>query len=454
MLTHALKVTVLAVALAFAAVSSASATTYYAAPGLDGVETGTCSSQALGTACTLNYALGLAANPGDDVAVMAGTHSRTDVGTDLYVQPGVTIHGIPGQARPLIGSFGGMSCSCGVLRLKAGATARDIDVNYGWPYSAPYLPKAFILEGGSHLEGVKAFASREVVSVGFANGSGPVTISRSTLATRGANGTALRINDQPGQNTTVNVDQSTLRAADVSTGTGIAASSYGTPTNVSITVNVHNSIVRGGFSDASIYGSTAHNVITTANFNSSSIDFANIYSADNGTAVNLGGNVAPEPAFYDNGLLDYVRPVSGSNTIDAGSAPFPATDITGAAFFSGCAPDIGAYETVTGTCPPPTAALAAAKILAGIKLSVNAKRKQGKVVAKVTCPKAAIGSCAGILYVKKGKAKAKTTKVKAIRPGKAATIKAKAKKGKTAITVTLADTTGTAGSKTISKKLK
>ena len=453
MLPLTLKVTALAIASVFMAVSSASATTYYAAPGLDGVATGTCSSQALGVACDINRAVSLAANPGDDVAVMAGTHNRTGTSDELYVQPGVTIHGILGQARPLIGTFGGLSCSCGVLRLRPGATARDIDVNYAWPYTAPYATSAFNLEGGSHLDGVKAFATRRTVSIGFANPSGPATITRSTLATRGANGAALEVVDTNGQNTVVNVEQSTLRATNTTSGTALVVTHFSPTNNVSTTLNLHNSIVQGGLRDASINGSTTDNVTSTANFRSSSIDFANVTTSSQGSAVNLGGNVAPEPAFFDNGLLDYLRPVQGSNTIDKGSAPFPAVDIAGTPFFSGCGPDIGAYETTTGPCPAPVAKPLGGK-MAGVKISVKAKRKRGKLSAKVTCPKTAVNACTGTLSVIKGKSKAKTTKVKAIKTGKSKTLRVKAKKGKSSITVTLTDSSGATGTKTVSKKLK
>ena len=448
MLYRTLRVSVLAIAFGLAAVGSASATTYYAAPGVDGVNYGPCSSQAIGVACDINTAVGLAVNPGDDVALMAGFHSRYNVSTDLYVKPGVTIHGIAGQARPSVGTFGGLSCSCGVLRLQAGATARDIDVNYAWPYTSPYATSALLLEGGSHLDGVKAFATRQAVYAGFADSVNPITITRSTLATRGFNGSALEVTDTNGDNTVVNIEQSTLRATDPTYGTGLVLSHFNPTNNVSTVVNVHNTIVQGGYRDASINGSIANNVTATAIFRSSSIDFGNVNTSGQGTAVNLGGNVSPEPTFADNGGFEYLRPVPGSNTIDRGSAPFPATDLAGTAFFSGCGPDIGAYETVTAPCPP------SARVLAGVKVSVKAKRKNGKVAAKITCPKAAVGSCTGTLSVKKGKAKAKTTKVKAIKPGKSKTLKVKAKKGKNTITATLTDRSGAVGTKTISKKLK
>jgi hypothetical protein len=421
-------------ALGFA--SAAQATINYAGP-TSGKTTGVCTD--INDPCTIERAADAATTAGDIIYLLPGVHFHV-VSTNLYItiSPGVTLTTLPGSPRATIVQSGPYQ----------DLSDRSLIANYGTIDNVRILQQsaansygAVTLAGSSTvtrsvLEGVKRAV---LVTLAGSGGSFRGNVVRTT-------GDSNSIAIQDGDGSALNIDQSTIW----STGYAISLDTAAT----SRTITVHNSIVHGETKDFRLYseyGYETHIVVDHSNARVDSVASAGGGGAGtNRSLFDAGGNIAAAPSLANPAAGDF-HEVAGSNTIDAGTAPFSGTDLDGNAFGIGCAADVGAYEFTPPACGPPSAP--GAKTLAGVSASVASKIKHGKVAVKVKCPKAAAGACTGKVSVKQGK-KTRSSKVKSLRPGKSITIKIKAKKGKAKITVTLTDSSGATGKKTISKTLK
>jgi hypothetical protein len=414
--------------------SAAQATINYAGS-TSAKTTGACTD--INDPCTIERAAEAATTPGDFIYLLPGVHYHL-LSNNLYITiaAGVTLTTLPGSPRATIVQSGPYADLGDRALIASSGTIDNVRIIQQAPSS---VYGAATIGGGSTVTRSVLEGVRRAVFVNVAGTGG--TFRGNVVRTTG-DATSIAFQNGPGG--VINIDQSTIW----SNGYGVSLSTAAT----SRTMTIHNSIIHGGNKDFQLYSEYdqgTHMVVDHSNSRLDSVVSSGGGTGTNRTLFDAGGNIAAAPALVNPGAGDFHQ-LAGSNTIDAGTAPFSGVDLEGNAFGIGCAPDIGAYEFTPPACGP---LKAAPKILAGISASVNPEIKHGKVAVKVKCPKLAVGSCSGKVIVKQGK-KTRSSKVKSLRPGKSITIKIKAKKGKARITVTLTDSSGATGKKTISKTLK
>lgn len=298
-----------------------------------------CSSR---SPCEIHKAIEQAAD-GDQVIVAPGTYQLSK---GIAATKSLNIHGPAGRARPRLVS----SDSSYVLSLNSPAASTVSDLE---------------LEGDG-----QAFGG--VVS------SGPITLSRLVVIVNPFGAAAISTSDdavlrdtvawaQGGSGSAVVATNKTLRVRNV---TAIATASGSRaidavgrclpgptpncdPALSSVTVDVKNTIARGGQYDISASGDFAADP-ATVNLSYSNYRPSMVQLAGGTAAVNdQGHNQSATPAFADPLSGDFHQ-LSSSPTVDAGTADPDngPTDLDGNARALGAAPDIGEDEFVPPAPPP------------------------------------------------------------------------------------------------------
>jgi hypothetical protein len=340
-----------ALAVLIAAGSSApvasAATHRYASP----TGSGDCTSV---NPCSITQAV-QGANTGDEVILSPGDYPLS---ATLEAPHQITIHGIAGQPRPRLQFSGSNQLG---LWLRWASTLRYVEVDQA---AAGTGQMALIAFDGSKVDQVVAKAPDTAMDV--RNNS---TVRDSIAVASATNGRAL-VAGAIGSYTITNTFRNVTAIATGSGGVAIDAFSW---TLSHVTVNLVNSIARGGPGGYSLRAST-DSTGATATINVGHSNWSGFSVAGTNAAVNDGGGKQiAVPAFVNAAAGDY-RQAPGSPTIDAGlyDPSSDAYDVDGDPRVIG-ATDLGADEFVV----PPVATTGAASAVtlqsATLAGSVDAK---------------------------------------------------------------------------------
>jgi hypothetical protein len=340
-----------AVAVACALPSVASAADRFAEPGGDGAEP--CAQT---DPCDIETAVN-ASTGGDDITLFAGTYTPTvALGYAGGPKTSITIHGSPG-ARPVVNFAGNNSAA---FYIEPGSTLRDVDVN-----STGSTATAVLAYGGGALERVNARASG--VSSRACLVEGESTIHDSVCwftGTASPDSSALSV-DAIGGGVATDVARNVTAVATSGPGIRVRANAS---INGGVTLNATNVFARGaggaGGEDVRTdeFG-TGTTPPQTVNLDHS--NFVTVSEQDSGDITDTGtaGNVTTAPAFVNANAGDFHQLDTSDGTINLGTATGQGLlerDIDGDSRAMGSAPDIGADEfgeaplppTITGTDPP------------------------------------------------------------------------------------------------------
>jgi hypothetical protein len=327
---------VTAACLGFAVPASASATTYYAAPGT--MNTTGCTTPA--TACELPYAIETAPQAnGDVVIVLPGTY---DVGsTGMTASKAITIEGEPGEPIPEIdGATNGGNFSLLELDGGPGTVVDGLKLVQSGTFGPP--DTILDLAGGALIERVFAEAAPGDEGTVVALNTGTVLADSVAWADDGSDsGPAVLM----GTSGTATVENVTAYGA-----VGVEAINLNMSGNASITME--NTIAHGTNDDLDAYADMGGTASIDAGYSN--------YATTSGTInTSEGHNQTTAPALSDPADGDF-HELASSPTVDAGVANSLADpeDLDGNPRSLGAAPDIGAYELVVPTSTTGTAAVA------------------------------------------------------------------------------------------------
>jgi hypothetical protein len=322
----ALAVAVLALVL----VPAAQATQRYAAPAGAGPK----AECAQTSPCSLKDAVE-GAQAGDEVIVTAGTYPVSATVELPSSQTNVQVHGDLSGPMPRI----------------TGALENQLIELYEAGDSLSYLEIENDANTGRGVYCTDGRLERMRIRVVGAGGTGVLaypdcnSIRNSLLLVEGIASTALR--------EVVNFGNYTLAARNltmIATGTGSSGATveYAGGGAGSATLELENSIVRGGEQDLKPVGS-ANGGATVAATHS---NFVNVKPGTAGKLVDGGGNQTAAPLFVNAEAGNY-REAPGSPTIDAGlGGELGPLDLEGNPRAQGAAPDIGAFEISPPPAPP------------------------------------------------------------------------------------------------------
>jgi hypothetical protein len=318
----------LVVALACAAApASALAATQYASPTGSG---STCTDPA--HPCSLSQAVSNA-NQGDVVQLAAGTYLTGN--TITSVGAGVEIRGQRGPARPVISG----TDATPLLLNGSGAVARDLAVQNT-------TGSALALEDGTSAYDVVAHSGGGPTS-GGCEAVGDATLVDSVCTAGGSSAAGVFVDPDTAASVSLRGVTAIAAAGDDAALEAMPGSSG------SATIDVRNSILRGGASDVVLNGSSGPPTMFASHSNFGTVsDIGTGSHSDDGTIQTV------PPVFADAAAGDY-REAAGSPTIDAGDNAYAdaTVDLDGNPRILGTAVDIGAYELVP---PPPTVTTGAA----------------------------------------------------------------------------------------------
>ena len=295
------------------------ATVRYAAPGASAANS--CASPA--TACSIDKAVNQAA-AGDEVIVASGSYAMGAVSLSNS-QPGVNVHGVAGQPRPLIIT----SADFGLALLGTGARAADLTINQ---------------TGG--LYGLNIFANNALVqrievhtSAAIACTAGISGLARELICvTSAVNGVAL--DDSWGSGSFALTLRNVTAVATGAGSYGIRADSSGDETNLD--VNGRNVIASGVTADVR---STEVGTNSESDVNLSNSNYDKIEEGGGGNVTNVGSSISnqtAQPVFAD----ALYHQANTSPTIDKGGSDglLGTVDLDGNPRKLGLAVDIGADE--------------------------------------------------------------------------------------------------------------
>jgi hypothetical protein len=369
-----------------------------------------------GTACAANAPCLLqeaadGAKPGDEVIVGPGTYGLGNEPVPLPLEvPNIGIHGEFGGPRPVIvTSYPGY-----------GIFVLDADVEYLEIVNGGNEGTAIGCGGNGRIDRVRAVATGSSVAAIRSTGlSSTCTVSNSVAIAAGLAASGLYTGSYQGDATTVVRNVTAIATGAESVG---IRSTYPGASGGSHTLDLRNSIVRGGENDLA----AIHNLEGPGNIRVSNSNFVSHAEYGGAKTIDEGGNQTAEPTFVDAAHGDY-REAAGSPTIDAGVndrlGPF---DLDGNARVLGAAPDIGAYEFA----PPAVGAPAGARIQA-LSVAPNAFRAANIGGAIVSAKKAKAPVAATVAYVLSAAATVKFTverKVSGRKAGKRCVKRTKANK--------------------------
>lgn len=371
-----------AVALAVSAPGASAATSRYVAPNGTGTD---CSSA---KPCKLEDAV-KASGASDEVIVKPGNYILWQ---GLSTSAPITIHGMPGQPRPILQTY-----------VAGGIYLKDSTLRYADVYQADQFGSA-VTAKGSTIDQVHFKGGTLADCVVAAQGS---AIRNSVVISRSSNGSGICVDALQTSNTSI------VRNVTAVSGLGPAIEACAIDSTASVSVSVNNTIAKAdpkGVSSLYVCGANgAHAKMTVSYSNYATY----VRSGDFGTDfVDAGHNQGVAPLFVNPAVDDY-RQKAGSVTIDAGdnlglNDPF---DLDGDPRSTG-APDIGADEFVPPPSPPPPSpgdptpptppaggGTPASPVggFAGVKLISSALTlKRGFVVVKLSCPAGTAGRCTGV----------------------------------------------------------
>jgi hypothetical protein len=295
------------------------ATVRYTVPG--GTVANTCTSMA--TACSIDKAVNQAA-AGDEVIVASGTYNMGAISLSNS-QPGVNVHGVAGQLRPVITT----SADFGLALSGTGARVADLTINQ---------------TGG--LYGLNVFATSVLVQRVEVHTSAPIacTAGISGLArdlicvTSAASGVAL--DDSWGSGTFALTLRNVTAIATGAGSYGIRADSSGDQTNLDISArNVIASGVTADIRSTEVGTNSESDVILTSS------NYDTIEEGGGGNVTNVGSSTSNQtapPVFAD----PLYHQANTSPTIDKGASDglLGSGDLDGQPRKMGSAVDIGADE--------------------------------------------------------------------------------------------------------------
>jgi hypothetical protein len=355
--------------LALVLASGAQATQRYASP-----TGGTGPECPQATPCSLKEAVE-GAKAGDEVIVGGGTYVLSE---GLFLPGGTTnvqVHGDTSGPMPRITG----TLSSHIALMGEGEAADSIsylefenDANEG----------VGVYCTGGQLERVRVRVAG-FGGIGAFVFPGCTSVRNSLLLAEGSNSTALRVGDNFSGNYTLAARGLTaIASGNGSTGASVE---FGASSAGSATLELENSIVRGGEQDLKATGNV-NGVATATAIHSNYVTFK---PGTEGKLVDGGGNQTAAPLFVNAEARDY-REAAGSPTIDAGLAgELGALDLAGNPRVEGAAPDIGAYEFV----PPATpAATGGVRTLSIKPKKFRAFSKGGPVAAKALKGKPPVGA--------------------------------------------------------------
>jgi hypothetical protein len=330
-------------------VAPTQAATRYAEPNGDG-PAGSCPQS---DPCAIRAAVSdPSVAPGDEVVAAPGTYDITP-GPALAINAAISVHGQPGQPRPLFTVQPGTSA---VIRLSdPGAVLSDVDL---------------VRSTGLFLLAVDEGLAQRVTAT--SGGSYACTVGSGTLrdsvcsATGG--GVAVGAGDAAGGSGTLvaNIVNVTALARGSAGAYAIQASSTG---GALTTVLARNVIAAGEAADT--FATSSGGGSATLTMASSNFDTATTSGTGTTTPAGAADNQVAAPLLVNPAAGD-VHQIAGSPTVDAGTgdALLGSFDLDGQGRIDGGVPDIGADELQA----PPETTIAKAP-----KAKVKTRKKKAKV---------------------------------------------------------------------------
>jgi hypothetical protein len=392
-----------ALVLAVSAPGASAATSRYVAPAGTGTD---CSSA---KPCKLEDAV-KASGAGDEVIVKPGNYILWQ---GLSTPTGITIHGIPGQQRPILQTF-----------VAGGIYLQNSTLRYADVYQADQFGSA-VTAKGSTIDQVNFKGGTSAECVVATRSS---TIRNSVVIARSSDGSGVCADALQSSNTSI------VRNVTAVVGTGLAIEATAIDSTAYVTLSVNNTIAKtdGGIGLYVAGAAGSHAKLTVSNTNYANYkrvgDFGTVF-------VDAGKNQGTLPLFVNPALDDY-RQRAGSVTIDAGASlgQLGAYDIDGDPRSIG-APDIGADEFVFATGgggPTPSpgggtggtgsggSGSGGTSGFAGVKLvSTALTLKRGLVTVKLSCPAATAGRCTGRTKLTARRKRAGSSAVATVKLGRA-----------------------------------
>jgi hypothetical protein len=339
-------------AMLLAAAPAGAVTTLYASPtGDDAGGTNACTASA--SPCTIRRAVEIVPpDPtGEDVVLLPGTYNLTDtlIMPNTFVNPQITLRGVPDSPRPTINITGHGPSGAGVY---VRGTLQDVNVTVPADVNAPY--RAVTIEDGNDMV--------ERVYVHTGNGSACAlsgTIRDSVCWTSAVGAVAADLGVGPGFTVSAAMENVTAVASGTD-GVGVQAFAGGATSSASITAT--NVIAHGANVDVQADAAQATSAASVL------LDHSNYLSTntlDNGTITTpgSGSNQTVAPVFADQANGDFRQTRASTSTLDLGTATgIGPTDLDGQPRTRGPLPDIGADELANFTstavsCSPASLAL-------------------------------------------------------------------------------------------------
>lgn len=269
---------------------------------------GSCSSLA---PCRLDHAVN-GAVAGDEIIVAPGSYVT---GVGMAAGGPIFIHGVPGQARPVIA--GAPELTADVLSLAHGGVARHLRVEGNAP-----LHSALSVERGL-VEAVEVLAT-----AGDGIDSKGASVVRDSVTRATGTGTPLQAKDGTGG------------VPKILNVTAVAADGDGLKVKTATATTVRSSVISGA---VKVYpGSIAQ------------ADHSNLTAPFSARFTDGGSNQATDPAFTNAAAGD-LRPTAASPLIDSGAAAdehLGSGDADRNVRVAGSGPDIGAFEHGAGPLDP------------------------------------------------------------------------------------------------------
>ena len=333
-----------ALAVAALAASSASAVPRFAAVGGDDT-TSDCTNTLGNPPCTLQRAVEVVAQNGDEVIVEQGTYAE---GADqVHVNDDIELHGAAGQPPPVITTS---AAGSGVFVQAAGATVRRLQIVYTGNFVGIHLANNTI---GEQLVIDATDSACDLRSA---------TLRDSVCWTHGAtNESAVNASDLAGGT----IDATVRNVTAFGTGTGVAGLNATALNSANVTIDAQNVIAQGTLADVRAFTDASTTPAASVILASSNYDSPLTVGAGSVTPPGTGTNQTAAPLLADAPSGDFHQ-LPGSPTIDAGASSAtslgtldPDGDPREADGDGACpiAPDIGADERLSESpppeCPPP-----------------------------------------------------------------------------------------------------